>query len=545
MNDLPPELIDRISFFLEHDDLKRTLFVSPPFQAAAERYSGAFASFTFDNDEVHNEVFISNYSGRRLRYLRYIELHTEFPRLQPWDADPYDLSCRESLAELLAKDESFTKQVRRLFEIVKKAENNANLAHDGSGEIQLTILTPIRWVDPSFCRHRVSSAWRVHLLRPEDLPDLYSIRGLSICNPELSTKIDGDRCAISRLDWRVLVDVASRLPNLEYLGSRLGIEEWRLPEADVARRHFEYDFEGCAKDSRTGFANSLAKVRLPATLRNVQLDFLNDLGEHLHAEEGGGPDLVSPATHDLFSSSLRILASNLRRLDLRLKSDPTLFWPAQDSASFPNLEFLHVMFHPMTPSGSWYFLGVDGKGGDDVGFHVTNTMYPPLDPSDPLDANWHFEDIVDATDSPVYFRQVPNEETMHPFLEAFAVAAGKMHALRAFSLWSPLAHGVAWGIAYARPGERATLYCPSDDFSSSRQLWWKVRHWRCGPSLHKLFQDIGRAEHGEALLEHWNAEANDTAWTDQETFIESTAAFPTSGGAYPAWTWCIGLVNRL
>jgi hypothetical protein len=338
--------------------------------------------------------------------------------------------------------------------------------------------------------------------------------------------------------------VAARLPNLEYLGSRLGIEEWRLPDVDGARRHFEYDFEGCAKDSRAGFAKALAEVRLPATLRNVQLDFLNDLGEHLHAEEGGGPNLVSPATYDLFSSSLRILASNLRCLDLRVKSDPTLFWPSKDNATFPSLEFLHIMFHPMTPSGSWYYLGVDGKGGDDVGYQVTDTMYPPLDPSDPRDENWHFEDIVDATDSVVYFRQVSNEETMYPFLEAFAVAAGKMHALKAFSLWSPLAHGAAWGIAYARPGERVTLYCPSEDFSSSRQLWWKVGEWRCGSSLHKLFQDIGCAEHVEELLEHWNDDDGDNAWTDQETFIESAAAFPASGGTYPAGIRCTGFVNR-
>jgi hypothetical protein len=200
MNDLQPELIDRISSFLEHDDLKRTPFVSPPFQAAAERYSGAFADFTFKNNDADRKVFSSTYSARRLRYLRYIELHTEFSRLKHGDADPYDLPCRESHAELSAKDESFTSQVQRMFETIKQAETKANLAHDGSGQIQLTILTPIRWVDPSFCRHRVSSAWRVHLLRPHDLPDLHSIRGLSICNPEVSTKTYGDRCAISRLD---------------------------------------------------------------------------------------------------------------------------------------------------------------------------------------------------------------------------------------------------------------------------------------------------------------------------------------------------------
>jgi hypothetical protein len=535
MNDFPLELIDRICAFLEHDDLKRTLLVSPSFQVASERHSGAFSSFIFRNNDVDSEAFLSTYSGRRLSYLRYIEVHTNFLRLEPWDADPDELPCRESQEELLAKDELFTEQVQRAFETMKKAENEANLAHSGSGRSQLTILTPIQWVDQCFCRHRVSSAWRVHLLRPDDLDELHFIRGLSICNPNDSTSKVGYHRAKSRLDWRVLVDVANRLPNLQYLGSRLGIEEWRLPDVDPPRRHFEWDFEGCARDSRVGFAKALAEKKLPATLRNVQLDFLNDLEEHLQAEEGGGLDFVSPATCDLFSSSLRSFASNLRRLDLRLIADSALFWPVEDGAvaCFPNLEFLNIMFHPMAPLGSWYFHGIDGEGQYDVGYQVTENMYPPLNSSDRRDANWHFQESYGSTIAPRCFRNVPNEEMMHPFLEAFAKAAGNMHALRAFSLWSPLAWGNAWGIAYARPGEQPTLYSPSAACSSSRQLWWKVGRWRPRASLHELFQDIGRAGYGEELLEHWNDD--DGGWTDRETFTESLAAFP-SLGEYPAWS---------
>jgi hypothetical protein len=235
MTGFPAELIDRICAFLEHDDLKRTLLVSPYFQVASERHSGAFSSFTFRNNDVDTETFLSTYSGRRLSYLRYVEIHTNFPSLELWDADPNELPCRGSQEELLAKDESFTEQVRRAFETMKKAEDEANRAHYGSGRSQLTILTPIQWVDQCFCRHRVSSAWRVHLLRPDDLPELRSIRGLSICNPELSAIEAGYNRAINRLDWRVLVDVASRLPNLQHLGSRLGQEEWGLSDADPPR----------------------------------------------------------------------------------------------------------------------------------------------------------------------------------------------------------------------------------------------------------------------------------------------------------------------
>jgi len=537
MNDFPPELIDRICAFLEHDDLKRTLLVSPYFRVASERHSGAFSCFTFRNNDVDSETFLSTYSGRRLSYLRYIEIHTDFPSLEPRNADPDELPCRDSKEQLLAKDESFTEQVQRAFETMKKAENEANLAHYGSGRSQLTILTPIQWVDRCFCRHRVSSAWRVHLLRPDDFPELRSIHGLSICNPEHSTSKTGYHRAINRLDWRVLVDVASRLPNLQYLGSRLGIEEWRLSDVDPPRRHFEYDFEGCARDSRIGFAKALAEKKLPATLCNVQLDFLNDLQEHLYAQEGGGPDLVGPLTYDPFSSILRSFASNLRHLDLRLMADSSLFWPVEDGtvACFPNLEFLSIMFHPMAPSGSWYFHGIDGEGQYDIGYQVTANMYPPLNSSDPRDANWHFEEFLNSANAPRCFRDVPNEEIMHPFLEAFAKAASNMHALRAFSLWSPLAWAHAWGIAYARPGEQptiGTLYPPPAHCSSSRQLCWQVGRWRPSASLHEQFRNIGRAGYGEDLLEQWEDEGG---WTDQETFTESLAAF-LSLGEYPGWS---------
>jgi hypothetical protein len=300
----------------------------------------------------------------------------------------------------------------------------------------------------------------------------------------------------------------------------------------------EYDFEGCARDSRIGFAQALAEKKLPGTLRNVQLDFLTDPAEHLHAEEGGGPDLVSPATYDLFSSSLRSFALYLRRLDLRLMADSALFWPVEDGAvaCFPNLELLSIMFHPMAPSGSWYFHGTEGEGQYNIGYQVTPSMYPPLTSSDLRNVNWHFEELAPSGIGSRYFRNVPNEEMMRPFLEAFARAAGNMHVLRAFSLWSPLGGGNAWGIAYARPGEQptiGTLYSPSANCNFLRQLWWKVHPWRPSAFLHEQFQDIGRAGYCEELLEHWNDER--CGWANWEAFTESSAAFPNSG-EYPEWS---------
>lgn len=49
MKSLAPELIDRISSFLDRRDLKCTLLLYPAFQVAAENHSGAFADFSFNN----------------------------------------------------------------------------------------------------------------------------------------------------------------------------------------------------------------------------------------------------------------------------------------------------------------------------------------------------------------------------------------------------------------------------------------------------------------------------------------------------------------
>jgi hypothetical protein len=550
MNSLPPELIDRISSYLDRDDLKRTLFLSRQFQEAAERYSGAFREFTFKdiNHEPQKLLdafkpkpkktdsyteFLKAYRGRRFRYLRYVEVRTSFPRLRHPLADLDDFPCRESREELRQKDEMFTNQIKLVFMTIKAVEDYVTQAH-GPGRIEVVILTPLRLVDREFCRHRVSSAWRLHLLRPGNLPELASVRSLSICNPAEYFEgsnywrfHQGHFYAFSRLDPRVLIDIASRFANLEYLGCQLGVEEGRSTDQYPTLQHFEHDFEACARDARRDLAKALQSTVLPATLRYVQLDFLIQLDQE---ERGGGPNLlIGSARHDMLSTSLRVFTANLRRLDIRLIADETLFWSSD--MSWPNLEFLSVMFSPTTPSGSWYFRGASGEGENDVGYEVTDNMYPPLETGNAQDMPWHNADAHHSSNDYVSkFRSVPNDETIRPFLAAFAEAAStRMHALKAASLWTNTLEGLAWGIAYAIPGQLATLYeRPGQDNLPDRQLWWKVGSWRPDSFLHKLFQDIGRAEHGEELIEHWG-----DALLGREDFEESLAAFPRYSGTYP------------
>lgn len=569
MEKLPQELVDRISFFLPEDDQKQTLFVSRKFWLAAEQYSDAFSDFAFNNEgsacselvrycdraeSIRGDAqkFIQTYSGRRFRYLRYIEVHTGFPplglvyRKDQFFPKKEDVPCRETLDELKEKDEIFTEQIRGAIEAIKVVEEKSGKMY-GPGKIQLTILTPLRHVDNEYC-HRVYSAWRVHLLSPKTFPQLQSVRGLSVCNPEWISSYRRGNVARSRLDPRVLIDLAKSCPNLEFLGCELGTEEWPLTEEDPARQHFKFDFEGCKKDARHDFAKALDTAAMPKSLRHVQLDFM--LGCELREQEKQLPDIVAPYPYDIFSSSLRVLASQLRVMQIRVVADETLFWPSDGTvACFPILESVDISFNPFSPSGSWYFHGPMAEGRDDIGYNVTETMYPPLEDHKNDDDRWHRERVLGGISAyRSQMRIVPNERTIVPFLSAFAKAAANMHALKDAILWAPLVYNpigiedsyleanlytrglthnwgdVVWCIAYCRPGEPALLVKPGMDKCVARQIWWKVGRWRPNAALHDVFQNIGKVDYGEEVIEHWHDETTECDLVEREWITEGRIA---------------------
>lgn len=118
-----------------------------------------------------------------------------------------------------------------------------------------------------------------------------------------------------------MVDVATKLPNLEHLGIEAGGYEWynTIPEDEVAK-HYQHDWEGPSRDGRHDFAGAVSscKPQLPSQLERASLDFLNRLENALDIHHGEDlSNLVSPAQKDPFSSSLGILCNNLRHLRLR------------------------------------------------------------------------------------------------------------------------------------------------------------------------------------------------------------------------------------
>jgi hypothetical protein len=528
MNNLPQELVDRISSYLSREDLKNTLLLSLKFQHAAEQYSGSFSKFALTEDNA--DQFLIMYSGRHLRHLRDLEFRTELPALE-WDEeankDDHPL-FRDTSEDLDQMDQEFTRQIGLLFATLQKMETRAATNY-GPGRIKLTLYTPTRDVDRNwYSLHRSFTSWRIHLLSPETLPSLKCIRSINV---EIGADIQicGEPDPpLRKLDLRVLLDLSNKLPNLDSLQCKIGGDEWHSGVETEAARYVTQDWEGPRRDSRHDFGKALGVVSLPC-LRHVRLDFIYPICKSDWIDQRlAMPNLVRPEIYDPFSTSLRLLSYQLRTMSIRVVADETLFWPADNSTpSWPNLKSINVMFHMATPSGTWYFQGLPNVGATS-GSDVNEDSYPPLIDNEKERKTAEEVEYLDWGDNRVtaQFRVDPNNETLVPFLTAFAKATASMPSLKEFALWSPLLFCVddldmyedfdasavsrftegelAWGIAYAKPGAEAFATDPGEDFCSIRQIWWRVAKWRPNPELHNLFQQIGCEAHGKDIQEYWD-----------------------------------------
>jgi len=542
MDDLPQELIDRISSFLDPSDLSNTLTVSHKFRLAAERYCRAYNSFALHSWDESKQQLLKTFSKhpRRFTYLRDVVLYTELPdlrvrkrrKMKDVVVSLEDLACRESQEDLDANDEFFTKQIVFLFETLKGFEDAAREQGHGPGRITLTIVAPDRHVDAEICLHRRYTSWRIHLLRPASLSTLKCIHSLRIEGGDQQDPIDHDEIdtVVCRLDLRLVLDLITKMPELENLSWVGGGDEWTPSSRSAAIAHYYRNYEGPRRDSRYNFAEALAIATLPKSLRNASLNFLYPLDHSEETDQRGNlPDLIAPSSHgDPFSSALRTLSHQLRRLNLRILADSTLFWPsdpAADVPSWPNLEDLHVYFHHASPAGTWYFQGPEGEGSQTSSYAVTTEMYPPLADNDD-DRDWDLCTAEEGYDEDggvnAWFRIAPSEQSLLPFLTAFAKTAEQMKRLRRCSLWTTLLWNpddveevnslefidqspkrrYGWGVAYAASGARGFEGEPGEE-SSLRRIWWKTGTWRPSCELNGLFQKIG-AHDGSDLIEYYN-----------------------------------------
>ncbi|KAF2627797.1 hypothetical protein BU25DRAFT_431133 [Macroventuria anomochaeta] len=499
MDQLPQELVDRISSYLSPDGLKNTLLLSHAFRFSAEKYSGAFARFA--------QMKTPPRSSLTLPLIR-------LPL-------PEDSERRDNADQLSKHDKSFTQQITFLFKTMKTVEEHAG-TQNKPGIVRLAISSPWRPIfrGRSLLYHDHLS-WRVHSLEPEALPLLESVRFLEVgdgWNGSLGRRADDAdyNWARVKLDYRVVVDLVVKLPYLEYWGCRIGGDEWSPKTVQEATRYFTQDWVGPRRDTRQGFAKALLSARLPDSLRRVRLDFLHDLHNSTHIDHlTAQPDLVSPAANDLFSTSLHHLSHHLRRLHLRV------------------------------PEGQWYFIGPNGEGRDTAAFKVTDTSYPPLETT-PYDeeTDGQIEEEGDRRyrgGPNTRIRIVPKDTTLRPFLAAFDKAVSNMRALQEAVLWCLLAWApndedgeeleTDWLLENCPDADRLAwgVHCQAKDEPNFTQqggnlptevplLWWKVGKWRPDPELHELFQQIGRTPWGDGLKEHWEDEDYGEGLVDREYF---------------------------
>ncbi|KAI8937309.1 hypothetical protein NX059_006516 [Plenodomus lindquistii] len=570
MDRMPLELICQICSYLPVTDIKSAFNVSTKFRSAAEDYADINSQFAFWELTPANErVFLATYTGFGLRLLRDVQFEPRLPDLQGDDC-----TCRESQDELTEKDEAFTEQMQFLFRTLKTLEDRAGTRN--LGKYQLTILTPVQEILGEPCLHRESVHWRTHLLDHHTLPQLRSVTSLEMREP-----------GRIKLDYRITFDLATRLPNSEMIYSRNGSYEWNPYRPEAPARYYKYEYDGPRRDTRHDMGKAIISARLPASLHTCELDFFpRDVmpdAEGIHHMKAQ-PNLIGSAPMDPYSNSLRILSYPLRRMTLRVQADESLFWPQDGSTpTWPNLQQLFVMFHMVSPSGSWYFAGPMGEGKDLLGYDIDQRRpYPPFPPprgvdedewdgDDGIDTDWAEEldpedesgnkpstSYRDDSKDPdcrdneghrsfeigynCQFRLSPNDDILRPFLSSFAKAAANMPELKEAVLWCPLRWDcpssvddnewaganfdyfeppkphkgsinhpqyLAWALAYFAPGQNSKFpgeFGKVPEICQKRQIFWKVGTWRPDIAMHGLFQRIGREEHGEALLEHWNDE---------------------------------------
>jgi len=547
MDQLPQELIERIVGNVGYNERKAILTLNKRFHDAAERTFSPFDSMSVGENDLDDFVDIfSRY--RRLHLLRVFKFLPKLPTLGRDETGEY--ICRESQALLNQRDEDYSRQIHALFRAIGAAEERVG----EPASFKLILPSPTREIkETEGCIHPSNVSWRVHLLRADSLCKVESVTELKLDEQHIRYYDYMAHPTVFSLDLRVILDLASRLPNLVKLTSSVK-DSYDNSSHEYGGKHFYRRWEGPRRDSRHGFIQAFHEdgVSFPRSLSILHLDFDNDIEEM--DQRHPLPNLLHPAVpHDLFSSSLRILTQHLRQLKLCVAADCTLFWPAEKSTTspfWPHLESLFINLHPAHPSGSWYFNGPNHAGKVSSGYTITPLQYPPLITTTDECERWDSDGFRRDTVSSCNFRFVPDLPVLEPFLCAFAKASDFMPCLKEAVLWTEIRFTanespdddfdgpgedvwfprredssdwpnrdwqtmLGWGFAYLAPNFSPTTgRCGSPPTQSgSRQFWWMMGPYHPSLAAQNDLRGIGAAQYGEDLREHVSYK-----WEDLEVF---------------------------
>lgn len=526
----PQEIIDLIVYqCTDRETLRNLLTVSRACQEQVERRLWPTSVRILDDDGVN---VLRRYTGHRLRILRRVTIEQDWPVLDDWE-----LSCRETADEVRENNEVFTRRIAAIFTAIKTLEMSLN---DGSGaqdmNVSLTIMTPRQLVEDAPCDHRCYHSWRLHLLQPETIPRLESIKQLVVGLDERSNNDSrfwsfSDNRYRHALDLRVGLDLLDKLPHCHSLQS-IDIHD-SLPYPYEARqlKHFARPFEGPRRDSRHGFARAFRErvssspnlspgAPLYPALKAVTL-YLGRPNKHVDQDERlpnlvtPNPDIalttddvpasrltVSVSHDDPLSSSLRLLSQNLVTSEVRGCIDKSIFWPSTTPLTslddtqtpfWPNLTHLSVEFDPAHPRGTWFFQAPppfsssSASDNEQEGFTITQEHYPSFSRSE-NDAYWDdvFDDLGGRYENVAVdmFRVTPVDAAVDELLEAFALALERMPALKEAELYTLLKW---WPSQNAMEtyfeGDRVPLKAKNEELCGLRERhgvrychWWGVKY---------------------------------------------------------------------
>ncbi|KXJ87069.1 hypothetical protein Micbo1qcDRAFT_236547 [Microdochium bolleyi] len=314
------------------------------------------------------------------------------PQLLNSDDEP--LPCYEPAEETTAISAHLSSQVYTVFQqIVSYRPPPDNAAAPVGHELSICI-KPDTFQKEPYCLHRKYNSRRLQLYHPELLPDLPSVRSLTVSSlPDYHGTWERETYSVRLLSPLWPMQCLVHLPRAEEL--RLPWM-WERPmpgcmPSRVVREHYTRPWEGPLRDARHDFGAAMAEQdkylcgRIPASLTHAALHFWTPRQSAKEDQAIPRPNLIHPAEgdRDPVSTGLRILARQLRFLDLRALVTKDLF-PAteayEEHHQWRHMRRMRIEFHPLRPDGRWYFIGPhdeDPHDSEEGGFRITEEHYPP------------------------------------------------------------------------------------------------------------------------------------------------------------------------
>ncbi|OLN83427.1 hypothetical protein CCHL11_03119 [Colletotrichum chlorophyti] len=499
MDTLPQEVVDQIASGLHRHDLKNILLLTKTFQIAAEKYSDAFKKCKLYPGDL--DKFVTQFRGPRFCWLQEVDFQLQWPEGAPGD----------SKRDATARDECLSNQIHSLFSALKTLED----PEGPQGTVHLKITSPEETsVSDDQPTELLSADWIIRLQRPEQLPVLRCIGRLRIGYPTVQ-RWSGPH---GKFDLRIFLDLSAKLPNLSNMRAELFDEH-----------HCDAEIDRTRIESRERFSRAEAA---PLQMKRAELIFQGERAHHHLDHSASMPNLIRAGGRDPFSSSLGVVCRHLTQLQLTAIVDQFFFWPSENGAvTWPNLESLEVKFHPVTPSGSWYFVGPRGEGRGVQGYSVSGIEYTSENQS--TNGGEDEDHSLHIPCQPSLWRVEPNPDTLYPMLLGFAKAAARMPRLREAMIWSPIrwspgnqrsrfgynsaysmlnsGKSLGWGIGYNAPGsdedDDAFEHEDSDD-DDIRIFEWRTARWEPNDEIKAAFHEIGREQYGDELDDCWDPGAN-------------------------------------